>query len=42
MADIITVTESACRSHRNGDAQELQAKVINRVNNHDKFKDQNE
>ena len=41
VADIATVTESACRLLRSGDAQELRTWVINIVNIPDKIKDQN-
>ncbi len=41
IVDIITATESACRSLKGGDASELRAKVVNIINKHDKIKDEN-
>ena len=41
IVDIITATESACRSLKSGDANELRAKVVNIINKHEKIKDQN-
>ena len=41
VVDIVTATESACRSLNNGDANELRSKVVNILNKNEKVKEQN-
>ena len=41
MVDLITATESACRNLYSSDANELRAKVVNKIGKHGNINDQN-